>query len=121
MYSTDGDSEPASIPLATLYALAYETKENIDDYGVLYQRLTACALRFQMDLLPSTDNPDRRGGHCIALDSYVCNPNIDNGDQRLTFCMIAWSSWPVGNNVPDVSMAIIDLDQWYKEQLPGIS
>ncbi|GFG34649.1 hypothetical protein Cfor_03066 [Coptotermes formosanus] len=119
------------LPCAVMYALCYQSKEWVDGYGYLSQDFVSCVRRFDFDLGGEEGSTSVVGGHIVAchtiskLSPAVTrreNPHSDLDESvqesDLTLCLFVWEAW--GANCPgSTRMAVFDLNQWYKEQMPG--
>lgn len=127
-------------PVAALYSFNYESKEFHDGYGYLYEvnnvlldykyilpvlsleGFTSCHVRFQMDLAVPDDyvaSKDMKGAWCVSLKAFNKSRNIiDVAEDNLVICCFIWTVW-CDTNETITYQCIFDLNQWYKEQMPG--
>ncbi|KDR14054.1 Protein ELYS [Zootermopsis nevadensis] len=119
------------LPFAVMYALCYQSKEWVDGYGYLYQDFVSGVHRFDFDVDGDEGGITVVGGRSVAchtinkLPSAVTrrdNPRVELDESvqecDLTLCLFVWETW--GANCPSKTcMALFDLNQWYKEQMPG--
>lgn len=66
----------------------------------------------------------QRGGTCLKVTSIHIGsvnkegPHHESTEDSLTLCVFIWNVW-FSNNEKDTFLAIFDLNQWYKEQMPS--
>ncbi|KAK5646681.1 hypothetical protein RI129_005145 [Pyrocoelia pectoralis] len=114
------------IPIAVLYSLNYERKSVHSGYGVLYQNLTSCSVRFQITPTINKENgteTDQIGASCLHLqvvNKSIPKHSLNTQDEVITICFIVWNSCDIRN--PEECKTYLnsfDLNQWYKEQMPS--
>ncbi|KAL3282176.1 hypothetical protein HHI36_005370 [Cryptolaemus montrouzieri] len=120
------DSNSTLLPYLVMYALCYESKEFHECYGALYENFQYCAVRFHMELGFGSDsviNP--KGGKCLRLESLIHKTSNttneiclnDGTEDIVSLCVVIWRV--VSENGNSTYMAVFDLNQWYKEQMPN--
>lgn len=116
-----------TFPMAVMYAFAYNNKDYLEGYGHLYQEFVSCSVRFQMELR-LTGLKSTIGAKCLSLQSYSkaltprqgVAPFLDAPEEKLALCNIVWTSWNSQNAATlETYFCMFDLNQWYKEQMPG--
>ncbi|XP_023712052.1 protein ELYS [Cryptotermes secundus] len=131
LWSVHSSCHRNRMPFAVMYALCYQSKEWVDGYGYLNQDFVSCVHRFDFDLEGDEGGITIVGGNIVAchtinkLSPAVAkrdNPHADLDDSvqesDLTLCLFVWETW--GANCPgSTRMALFDLNQWYKEQMPA--
>lgn len=123
------DQNDASISSAYLYLLEYSKKEWIPGHGYLYSghQSTTCKFDYQMGLDPySSVAAPTTSSNIICLYTIeqgqlsFSDPNDDqNHSQDLSLCFFVWEAWDEFSNISScVYIAIFDLNQWYRAQMP---
>nr|XP_015835953.1 PREDICTED: protein ELYS isoform X3 [Tribolium castaneum] len=126
VYSTD-EQFPSCLPLAVMYAFSYHSKEYHEGYGFLYQDFSSAGVHFQMELgVPEGHKRSKqRGGRCLKVNSIARGlvnregPQHDSNEDSLTLCVFVWDVW-YSSKESDTFVAVFDLNQWYKEQMPSV-
>lgn len=128
VHSSGIDGPPSSSsPVGIMYALSYESKEWVDGYGFLYQDYQSCHFRFEYNLNVDTAD-DAAGVYCTSfstLSNMITQRNLsDDGYDEVTsendfsLCVFAWEAYDTNNKPISTHLALFDLNQWYKDQMP---
>ncbi|GBP53238.1 Protein ELYS [Eumeta japonica] len=125
VYSVLDRFEEEEFPLAVMYSLTYHGKRMLMDSKCLYEEFLNSTIRFQVELT-SIENVTSQlvGGRCIACHTYSIPSSLgDEGeDSVLNICQLVWECWtddPDPESPAQYGMLLFDLDQWYKDQMPG--
>ncbi|KAL1490553.1 hypothetical protein ABEB36_013229 [Hypothenemus hampei] len=109
----------SGLPYAVMYSFYFDKQTYVNGYGNLYENFQHCSIRFQFELgdIEKTLQSPIKGGLCLGLDTINKCPSKDRG-HSLALCQISWLIWDSGKEV-STSVLLFDLNQWYKEQMPG--
>lgn len=125
VYSVTDRFEEEEFPLAVMYSLTYHGKRLVSDTSTnavcLYQEFSMASIRFQVELTAMEDAGHLLGGKCVSCHTYSINSTLgsEGEDSMLNICQLVWECWGENANASQYGMLLFDLDQWYKDQMPG--
>lgn len=117
---------------AVLYLLNFEIKEYIASYGLFYSTFNSCQAKFEFILDGAqcdSSNISGRGYRSKLISMYTINQIVnvkfdesaamDQSPVDHNYLFIAWQTEVVGERgSPGYYFLILDLNQWYKSQMP---
>lgn len=111
-------------PVAVLHSLNFDSKKSHEMFGHIYQDLRHCVVAFQIDLLGFQGSSQKpKGENCIKMitnkGTSTSSSSTSVYDDKLKICSIIWNVW-FNDKSTSTYMAVFDLNQWYKEQMPSV-
>ena len=131
-----GISPTSTVPgYLSLFSLAYDHKDEGEQYGVLYSGLTSCTQRFEFKLSGDPEDDSRRvsgstGISCstLAPASVMGNPggetflgdlsDPDGAAANLGLTMFLWEVHYEDRQGSECFFGVFDLNAWYQAQMP---
>uniref|UniRef100_A0A0K2TSW4 AT hook containing transcription factor 1 [Strongylocentrotus purpuratus] n=2 Tax=Lepeophtheirus salmonis TaxID=72036 RepID=A0A0K2TSW4_LEPSM len=126
------DDKKALSTFATvdLYALCYESKDEVDQYGVLYSGLTSCSKKFSFKLTGDPEANGRPKGS-LGLTTRTLGMMLPERQNQLDIsgtefdsiytqglCMFVWEVRYHHDPKSRFFMGVFDLNMWYQDQMP---
>ncbi|CAB4069512.1 unnamed protein product [Lepeophtheirus salmonis] len=113
-----------------LYALCYESKDEVDQYGVLYSGLTSCSKKFSFKLTGDPEANGRPKGS-LGLTTRTLGMMLPERQNQLDIsgtefdsiytqglCMFVWEVRYHHDPKSRFFMGVFDLNMWYQDQMP---
>ena len=134
-FDFDTDAEKMSLrsmASISLYALSYEQRDEGDQYGVLYENLTACQKRFRHFLKPEASKEEQVVASlalsCTTLGFGSALPSgmialteasdAESVMNNLGLALFLWEVHLANESQPEFYFGLFDLNAWYQAQMP---